>query len=71
MPLTISPLLLLLLLPLKVPKQVHLLLRKNIVKYFKESREAQQPKTPEEKLKAEMDSYLSAAVLDSESNPLD
>ena len=38
---------------------------------MKKSREAQQPKTPQEKIKAELDSYLSVAVLDSESNPLD
>ena len=45
--------------------------KKTLGSILKKSREAQQPKTPEEKLKAEMDSYLSAAVLDSESNPLD
>ena len=34
-------------------------------------RETQQPKTPEEKVKVGVDSYLSVGVLDSESNPLD
>ena len=38
---------------------------------LKKRRETQQPKTPEEKMKVELDSYLSVGVLDSESNPLD
>jgi len=32
-------------------------------------REVQQPKTLQKKMKAELDLYLSVAVLDSESNP--
>ena len=68
MPLTVIPALILSLLLLR---QVHLLLKKTLGSILKKSREVQQPKTPQEKLKVELDLYLSAAVLDSESNPLD
>ena len=45
--------------------------KKTLGSIVKKSREVLQPKTPQEKLKVELDLYLSAAVLDSESNPLD
>ena len=37
----------------------------------KSRKKTQQPKTPEEKIKVELDSYLSVGALDLESNPLD
>ena len=45
--------------------------KKTLGSILKKSREVLQPKTPQKKLKVELDLYLSAAVLDSESNPLD
>ena len=45
--------------------------KKTLGSILKKSRETQQPKTPEEKIKVELDSYLSVGVFDSESDPLD
>ena len=45
--------------------------KKTLGSILKKSRETQQPKTPEEKIKVEVDSYISVGALDSESDPLD